>query len=829
MATACSAKLWRRLVCALGLAAALLAPAARAQLLSRAAPAAPAASSRESAPIVVSDILRRADEDRRVVERANRKAHGADPSERLAARLDEIARPVDKKLLAFQPDDLRRLPVMRLESLDRHWLFDARRLERWEVDMRQTVVPYTDDLAGLARRRAAWEATRAAIGADRVPAAMGGAVDTMVSELRAAEEGLSVPLSRLIELGQRADALGTRIQAGRSAVASAIDSIDRGLLRFDEPPLWAAQPQAGSPADAQASLERGFDIESQFAREYAAVDVTNLHLLRFVQLLLLPLLVWLALRHRRQAAAAHSSPPADDTTARVLRRPIASWVLLSMIAVLVFEADAPLFVHEVALLLAVLPVLRLLPPHSLRLLGMWPYVTSGLYLLSRLGLLVAPEGLPYRLLQLGLSLFALAVTLWLLWRPRAAAGDVPPRLRSIVRALGWTAVGLLAVATVVNLAGNVSLAEMLTTGVIDSGYLGLLLYAGVTVSAALLHSGLGAPAVAQLRLMRNNAAALERFLRRALVLGAVFGWVVYTMSRFRVLRPVRAALADALAYSVTLGELSISLGKVLVFVLSVLLAVWVARLVRVLLRDELLGHLSLPRGVGNSVASLSYYTVLILGFVVALSAAGFQVSQFAIVFGALGVGIGFGLQGVVNNFVSGLVLMFERPIQPGDVVEIAGISGEVRDIGIRATIVRTFDGADVVVPNGTLLSGNLTNWTLLDRRRRFEIPVGVAYGCDPAQVIALLEGIARDTPGVMTQPPPSAVFRSYGASSLDFALRAWTQDYDGWVVLRSNMMTRILREFDAAGISIPFSQHDLHLRSLSDEAAAMLRPAPPST
>ncbi|HET7794698.1 MAG TPA: mechanosensitive ion channel domain-containing protein [Rhizobacter sp.] len=825
MATACSTQLWRRLACALGLAAALLAPA-QAQLLSKALPAAPAAS-RESAPIVASDILNRADEDRRVVERANRKARGRDPGERLAARLDEIARPVDQKLRTFQADELRRLPVMRLESLDRHWLFDARRLERWEVDLRQTVAPYTDDLAGLARRRAAWEATRAAIGPDRVPAAMSGAVDTMISELRAAEDGLSVPLSRLIELGHRADALGARIQAGRNAVASAIEHIDRRLLRLDVPPLWAAQPQPAGRSDEAMSLERGLEIESQFAREYAAVDVTNLHVLRFVQLLLLPLLVWLALRHRRQAAAAGNSPPADDTTARVLRRPIASWVLLSMIAVLVFEADAPLFVHEVALLVALVPVLRLLPPHSLRLLGVWPYVASGLYLASRLGLVVAPDGLPYRLLQLGLSLLALGVMLWLLWRSRVPAGKLTPRLRAVMRALGLGAVGLLAVAAVSNVVGNVSLAEMLTTGVIDSGYLGLLLYAGVTVSTALLRSGLAVPAVAQLRLVRYNAATLERFLRRALALGAVFGWVVYTMSRFRILRPVRAALGDALAYSVSLGELSLSLGKVLVFVLSVLLAVWVARLVRVLLRDELLGHLSLPRGVGNSVASLSYYTVLILGFVVALSAAGFQVSQFALVFGALGVGIGFGLQGVVNNFVSGLVLMFERPIQPGDIIDIAGVSGEVRDIGIRATIIRTFDGADVVVPNGSLLSGNLTNWTLLDRRRRFEIPVGVAYGSDPAQVIALLEGIARDTPGVMTQPAPSAVFRNYGASSLDFALRAWTQDYDGWVVLRSNMMTRILRELDAAGIGIPFSQHDLHLRSLSEEAAAILRPPQP--
>ncbi|WP_277756786.1 mechanosensitive ion channel family protein [Achromobacter denitrificans] len=297
------------------------------------------------------------------------------------------------------------------------------------------------------------------------------------------------------------------------------------------------------------------------------------------------------------------------------------------------------------------------------------------------------------------------------------------------------------------------------------------------------------------------------------------------MDRYRVLRATYALVTEVLSYTFAFGNISISLGNILVFVISVLIAFWAARTIRLVLHEELLNRMPLPRGVGNSIASLTYYSVLLLGLAVALSAAGVKASQLAIVLGALGVGIGFGLQNVVNNFVSGLILMFERPIQPGDVVEIGDTSGQVRDIGMRATRIRTFEGADVVVPNGTLLSEKLTNWTMLDRNRRIEINVGLAYGTDPAQAIELLASVARGTLGVSTQPAPIAMFMGFGANTLDFSVRAWTPDFDQWMSIRSDMLSRMYEALTQAGIDIPFPQTDLHLRSISEEAGAMLAQA----
>lgn len=769
-----------------------------------------------STPIAVTDILARADEDQQRVDWARQLLAGPDPIDRLRRALDEIARPVDAKLQITAGGALRDLPVMRLESLERHWRFDARRFENWQTQARRALVPFADAAAQLAQRRAAWSATRAEGLLDGLPSALSAPVDAVLAQIEATESALGTALARQIELTQRASELKARIQAGGNDVAAAIDDIDRRLLQTDVPPLWRGLGEGTNTKAALAAMQRGLDIERQFALDYHAADSGNQQALRVVQLLLLPLILWLFMRSRRHEGA----PAAADGGGRALRRPVSTWLLLSMLAVLVFEPDAPLLVQEFALVLAVVPVLRLLPAHTLRALGAWPYLAIALYALDRLGVAAVADSAWYRLFLLGLNALALGLTVWMLRRTGAAAAQRNSGLLRAMRAVGLVVLALLAVAAMANVFGNVSLAEMLTSGVIDSGYMAVLLYAGVAACLGLLRALLEQPEIAGRKLVRLHGPMLQTVGTRLLELGALLGWLLYTMARFRVLRPLDDAGAKLMSFGIDVGEVSIHLGDVLVFLLSAWLAFVAARTVRRLLRDELPGRAGLPRGVGNSIASLSYYGVLLLGLLLALSATGFKVSQLALVFGALGVGIGFGLQNVVNNFVSGLVLMFERPIQPGDVVDAAGTSGTVREIGLRATTIRTFDGADVVVPNGLLLSGNLTNWTLFDRSRRIEVTVGVAYGSDPAQVLAIIGAAARGTPGVEAQPTPVAMLTGYGDSTLDFVARAWTHDVNEWMAVRSDLLTRILSALQAAGISIPYRQVDLHLRTMPEPIEA---------
>jgi small-conductance mechanosensitive channel len=225
---------------------------------------------------------------------------------------------------------------------------------------------------------------------------------------------------------------------------------------------------------------------------------------------------------------------------------------------------------------------------------------------------------------------------------------------------------------------------------------------------------------------------------------------------------------------------------------------------------------------------LSRYGILLLGFFIALAAAGVDLSKVTLLVGALGVGIGFGLQNVVNNFVSGLILVFEHPVQVGDVVEVGTTFGEVRKIGFRASVLRTPDGAEVIIPNGELVGARFINWSLSDRLRRISIPVGVAYGTDPNRVIEILLGIARKHPAVLTEPAPLAVFDRFGDSALAFTLLCWSS-VDMFFLARSDLTIAINNAFKEAGIQIPFPQQDVHVHwseaeTLADRAAQVRDP-----
>jgi potassium-dependent mechanosensitive channel len=227
-------------------------------------------------------------------------------------------------------------------------------------------------------------------------------------------------------------------------------------------------------------------------------------------------------------------------------------------------------------------------------------------------------------------------------------------------------------------------------------------------------------------------------------------------------------------------------------------------------------------------------SVIFLGFLVGLSAAGVEITKLAIVAGGLGVGIGFGLQNIVNNFVSGLILLFERPIDVGDTIEVSDTSGTMKHIGIRASVIRTFDGAEVIVPNGTLISESVTNWTLSDRRRRIDLAVGVEYGTPAQRVIDLLVGVAKANPKVISDPEPHAFFEDFGDSSLDFRLWAWIDISSGNSAstihaIRSGIAVGVQQALDEAGIGVPFPQRDLHLISVPPSAAADLGTTKPQS
>ena len=273
------------------------------------------------------------------------------------------------------------------------------------------------------------------------------------------------------------------------------------------------------------------------------------------------------------------------------------------------------------------------------------------------------------------------------------------------------------------------------------------------------------------------------------------------------------AMAGVFSFGITVKSFRLTIGHLIVSASILYGSFLVSWVVKKILVDELFFNQRMEKGARLSLARLVNYVIVVIGFLIALSALGIEVSKITIMLSALGVGIGFGLQGIVNNFVSGLVLLFEQPVRVGDLIETNGMWSEIKHIGIRATRVRNFDHADMIIPNADLVSNQVTNWTLGDRQARLIIAVGVAYGSEVNLVMETLIACAQDNTNVDQSPVPQVLFLNFGESSLDFELRVFVKA-SMRIGIRSELHQEIDKRFRENDINIAFPQRELHVPQL---------------
>jgi len=304
-------------------------------------------------------------------------------------------------------------------------------------------------------------------------------------------------------------------------------------------------------------------------------------------------------------------------------------------------------------------------------------------------------------------------------------------------------------------------------------------------------------------LVGSNAAVVVQ--RLAFILDVLIGVVLLSivLMTWQVYDDPAAAITGLLSVQATIGAQQITIGLVILAVGSLGVSYLASWMLQTLLTKNVLARRNVEAGVSLSVARLLHYALVSLGFVVALVVLGVDLTKMTLLVSALGVGIGFGLQTIVNNFVCGLILLFERPLRVGDTIELDGRAVKIIKIGLRSTTVRTGARADIIVPNTDLVTNKVTNWTLTDRHAQGTIAVGVAHGSDVALVTQTLKECALAHPGVMKSPEPKILFRSFASSALNFELSVQVTEVDNRAQIESDLHQEIDRRFRQAGIEIP--------------------------
>lgn len=718
------------------------------------------------------------------------KAHAAEVSRRARQAED---------LLAGIPS------VMQLQDEDRYWHALAEQYGRRRRLLTERAAGIEKEMKLLDSEQARWQAT-----SDQVQGTPGLSelAERIGQELKAIETLRSQAreqLNLILILQNRAFEEDRKVSAVLLKLKEAHERLRGQLFERDSSPLWAArEPGAAGQSITtiiRVSVDRGLTGAPDFLRANKAALAAMLAV--YVAALLA------AFRFRRYVVNGTSDEVPSDAS-EVGARPYSIALLMALLTTIGITSSAPTGIAFVVGLVYIVPVLRLLPALAKPELRSILYVLCVSYFLQWVHLI----------LQFGADfkreMFALLIFLTLIvfaWLAR------PSRLR-MQPGMGWRyrllvmgiRLGLLmlAVSLGADIAGFVSLSQVIGASALFCGFTFALLYAAVRTLHLGLVMVLNSIWFRSLSDVRNDL--IERWGRRILVIAASLIWINIYLYFLTARDVVVAALRTLLRYPIGFGKVHVTLGETLSLIFFLLLGYAIANIASFVLEKVLLPKAALKGGPAYAVSRVAYYILLAGLFFATLANAGLELNKLTVITGALGVGLGFGLQNIVSNFASGLIILFERPFRVGDIVEVSGVIGTVKRIGARSSTLLTHQYAEVIFPNSNLLSNQVTNWTLSSSRRRVEVPVGVAYETNPEVALRILLEVANSNPRLLKDPQPEAFFLGFGENALNLELRFWASQAI-WFELRSEVGLAVLRSLRNAGITIPYPQLDLHVRS----------------
>lgn len=597
----------------------------------------------------------------------------------------------------------------------------------------------------------------------------------------------------------------TSLKVVKDVISEQEEILRNSYLVRDSEAIWKIHKIAKDTLKAQSRtseiIAENTEALNLYVKYNSGVLITHLIII---------LLLFLLFKYSQKLTETILSSPAHKHLAYFSKKPFYTAYVYSFLFVSFFGTSYPVILLEVYLITLFIPIYHLLKtyikPNNRKYLIVFIILFTFQLAINHISYVYISG----RLFLLALEVLIFAYLVFLI---NSFQGHEKDANRSLLRNAFILATFLFLAAAIANLFGIVRLSLLLSVSTINSIGIGMLIFLFYQLSRALFIVLAEIRPFSELNVIKERKNIVIKRLTNITRFVLIFLFFRGVLKQFKLYKLFLDTWQGFVNESWKIGEVNVSIGDFLNFFLFIFIAFFAAKTIKHFLGGEILPLFIKKRGMPNAISTSVYYIVLVIGLFLAASSTGIEWNKVNLALGALSVGIGFGLQNVVYNFIAGLILTYERPVQVGDIIQLSTLIGSIKEIGVRSSRVLTYDGAEVVVPNGNLISNEVINWTLSNNSKRQELKFKASTNANPKEIVKILETIPLENPKIISDPKPLALFEGYGDDgTLDFRLLFWTH-IDVGLSSKSEVGLAIYEELQKKGYELPVQKSSIRIEN----------------
>lgn len=766
---------------------------------------------KEVLPIKATDVPFESGELINRIQKINDAVPSSTKINTYANRNDSLVQIIDSLLLMDESFDLYGQTTRYLNNRLVFWKIFSDKIKNFNSELTKDIAILDANKKKVSKSIAVWKKTNMQLKTEDANSGLLPRVKSINSLLDSTLFSLNKKSDALLVILNSITAKGFEIQNHIQSIDDIYIEKKSQIFVQNEPSVFSLEYRNRSKTSFIEPVIRFYETEVIQALNYLKQNILN----AIFQIILLIVLMFLIgiISDKLKVVDFDKDSTYSKYLVKIISRRLSSALVLAVFLSIIIFPNRQEVLKDLLMLIITIPIILLAKTIVNKAFHSYLNIFGILIVLNVIYIIFPPDNIYYMIIMLItaiLEIYILWKVFWYFYRSKKLAPFLNGLIVFVIAInLGFAIVGFFGL-----FYGSTTLAELTLNVPFFSAYSGLLIFISMIIINGMISFFIDSDYANKLNVIQFYRNKIKKRILSIINISLVIIWISAILNLLNIRRELVDGMGSVLTYEIVLGSASFTISNVLLFFLVIWLSIVISRIIQALLVEDVLTKINLAKGLPHTIAIMVRYAIVTVGVLLAISAVGMPLSSITVLAGAFGIGIGFGLQSIFNNIVSGFILLFERPIQIGDTIEVGSLIGTVKSIGIRASNIRTFDGADIIVPNGELVSNQVVNWTLSDQQRRIEVLAGVAYGSDPHKVKELFEKVLAEHKDILKDPAPTVYFNGLGNSSLDFRLLFWTPSFAEWLRIKSEIIFGVHDILYKEGITIPFPQIDLHLKSI---------------